>query len=127
MTVNQLLKTHRTWEDYAGMGLGVIVLFSPWLTDQTSHSLAVTNATLAGILLFILAGLEIMRLYRWHEIVTLLVGAWLFVSPYILGYVALTPLATWHVGLGAIIAFLALLEIWQDWGLSDEDLGAHGQ
>ncbi len=127
MARDQLLKVHRSWEDWAGLTLGLLVLFSPWVTEQTSHSSAVANASLTGIVLVLLAGLEIMRLYRWHEVMTLVVGAWLLVSPFMLGYVTVTPLATLHFVLGAIIAVLALLEIWQDWGLSDEELGVHGQ
>jgi SPW repeat len=127
MARNQLLKVHRSWEDWAGLALGILVLLSPWITDQSSNSAAVTSATLTGFLIIFLSGLEMMRLYRWHEIVALLAGAWLFVSPFMLGYATMTPLATWHFVLGAVVAFLALLEIWQDWGLSDDDLAAHGQ
>ena len=127
MARDQLIKVHRSWEDWAVLTLGLLVLLSPWITEQTSHSSAVTNASLAGILLIVIAGLEIMRLYRWHEVATLLLAAWLFVSPFVLGYATIVPLATWHFVLGTVIAVLALLEIWQDWGLSDDDLSAHGQ
>ena len=126
MARDQILRVHRSWEDWACLALGVLVLFSPWITDQSSHYSAVMSATFSGILLILLAGLEMMRLFRWHEVVSLLVGAWLFVSPFALGYATVTPLATWHLVLGAIIALLAALEIWQDWGLSDDDLAAHG-
>jgi hypothetical protein len=33
-------------------------------------------------------------------------------APYVLEYGA--PLRMWHVGLGAAVAILALLELWQD-------------
>lgn len=123
----KLLDVHRSWEDWAGMTLGVLVLFSPWVMEQSSNSTAVTNASLAGIALILLAGLEMMRLYRWHEVATLLVGAWLFISPSVLGYATVHPLSTVHVALGAIVAVLAALEIWQDWRLSDDDMAAHGE
>ena len=122
----KVLDVHRSWEDWAGMALGLVVLVSPWIAEQASQSTAVTNAAITGIVLVLLAGLEMMRLYRWHEFATFLAGAWLFVSPYVLGYATLRPLGTLHLALGAIIALLAMLEIWQDWGLSDDDLAAHG-
>ena len=120
------LEVHRSWEDWAGMTLGLVVLFSPWIAEQASQTSAVTNAAITGIVLVLLAGLEMMRLYRWHEFATFFAGAWLFVSPYVLGYATLRPVATLHLALGAIIALLALLEIWQDWGLTDDDLATHG-
>jgi hypothetical protein len=121
------LNIHRSWEDYAGLLLGIVVLLSPWMAGQTDHNAAVTSATLTGLLLVIVAGLEIMWLYRWHELATFLMGAWLFLSPFVLEYSKMSPLAPLHIGLGSVIAILALLEIWQDWGLTDDDLASHGR
>lgn len=118
---------HRTWEDYAGLMLGIVVLLSPWMAGQTAHSAAVTSASLTGLALIVVAGLEIMRLYRWHEVATLLMGAWLFLSPFMLGYSQMSPLGPTHILLGSVIGMLASLEMWQDWGLSNEQLSVHGQ
>jgi hypothetical protein len=30
-------KTHRTWEDWAGMLLGMAIILSPWFPTQASH------------------------------------------------------------------------------------------
>jgi uncharacterized membrane protein YccC len=123
----KLFDVHRSWEDWAGMALGVLVLFSPWIINQSSNSSAVTSASLTGIVLIVIAGLEMMRLYRWHEVAALLTGAWLIISPNVLGYTTVHPLATMHVALGAVVAVLAALEIWQDWRLSDDELAVHGE
>jgi hypothetical protein len=32
----------------------------------------------------------------------------------------------WHFGLGAVVVLLAVLELWQDWNLSDEEFARHG-
>ena len=32
----RLLGTHRTWEDWCGMLLGVLIVLSPWFPTQTS-------------------------------------------------------------------------------------------
>jgi hypothetical protein len=34
---------------------------------------------------------------------------------------------TWHFVLGALVALLAVVELWQDWNLSDKELAQHGQ
>ncbi len=123
---SQLLSVHRTWEDYAGLFLGIVVVLSPWMAGQTGHSGAVTSASLIGMLLIIVSGLEILRLYRWHEVATLIIGAALFLSPFLLEYTNVSPLGPTHIALGSIISILALLEIWQDWRLTDDQLGTHG-
>ena len=120
------LHIHRSWEDYAGLMLGIVVLLSPWVAGQTAHSAAVTSASLTGLALIVVAGLEMMRLYRWHEVATLILGASLFLSPFMLGYMAMSPLAPMHMILGGVFILLASLEIWQDWGLSDDVLRLHG-
>jgi hypothetical protein len=49
----------------------------------------------------------------------LIVAAWLVISPWALGYRGLGTLTAMQVILGALVAALALLEPWQDRGLTD--------
>lgn len=122
---NDYFAVHRTWEDYVGLVLGIVVVLSPWLVGQTTHSGALTTATSIGVFLMIVAGLEILRLRRWHEVATLVLGFSLFLAPFMLDY-AQGPLGAIHIALGSVISVLAILEIWQDWNLSDDQLGQHG-
>jgi RimJ/RimL family protein N-acetyltransferase len=46
-------------------------------------------------------------------------GVWIMASPFVLNYAG--QLRTWHIVLGAAVALLAVLEIWQD---RDRDLKA---
>ena len=57
MSDYRLLGTHRTWEDWCGMLLGVLIVLSPWFPTQTSHdavdadrSFMVLNTFTVGIL-----------------------------------------------------------------------------
>src|SRR6266550_4101138 len=61
--------THRTWEDWCGMLLGVLIMLSPWFPTQTSHELVdavrgtvIINTITVGILVFGLAQLEYLAL-----------------------------------------------------------------
>jgi predicted permease len=120
-------KTHHTWEDWVLMLLGLLVAISPWMAGETADVAIDISAGLAGVLLIIVSGLELSRLYRWQEIAALLIGLWVIISPSIFNYLGLVPLADWHHALGAVIALMALVEIWQDWGLTDHDLAHHGR
>jgi hypothetical protein len=116
---------HLGWEDWVVMALAILMLLSPWIAGQTADSTPVINASLAGVVLVIVAGLEMARLYRWHEYAAFLIGLWMLAAPSFLGYESLQPLAGWHQALGAGVAFLSVLEIWQDWRLTD--LAEHGR
>ncbi len=109
------LTTHRTWEDWCGMLLGVLIVLSPWFPSPASHevvdaerSFAVLNTFTIGILVFGLAQLEYVALQRWEEVAEIVAGLWL-------------------IAFGGLVVLLAALQLWQDWGLKDEDLLKHGQ
>jgi hypothetical protein len=86
-------KTHRTWEDWCGMLLGVLIVLSPWFPTQADHevvdaerSLVILNTFTIGILVFGLAQLEYVALQRWEEVTAIVLGLWLIASPYLFGY-----------------------------------------
>jgi hypothetical protein len=122
----RIFGVHRTWEDWLGVLLGVVIVLSPWFAGQEGHENATLNAGVIGVLVFTLGAIELVELYRWEEIGEIACGFWLIVSPYVFGYAG-TTLQYWHFGLGAVVALLAMAELWQDRGLSDTQLAEHGQ
>jgi hypothetical protein len=127
-------KTHRTWEDWLGMLLGVLIILSPWFPTQTGHeivdtqrSVVIVNTFAVGILVFFLAQLEYVALQRWEEVAAILLALWLIVSPYVFGYHGDGLLRFYHSTLGGLVLLLATLQLWQDWELSDQDLLKHGR
>lgn len=126
MSVTRFFKTHRSWEDWVGMLIGVLIGISPWLAEQQSDQ-AVWNAILVGALVLLLAQLEYVSLQRWEETGEILLGLWLIAAPFTFGYEEAGLLRYWHFVLGAITVLLASWELWQDWKLSDKELAQHGQ
>ena len=127
MSVDRFFKTHRTWEEWCGMILGIMILLSPWFTTRPEHSEVIINALGVGILVFGLAQLEYFALQRWEEAGSLVLGVWLICSPFVFDYAGAAPLRTWHFVLGALVAALAALELWQDWMRSDQELAEYGK
>jgi hypothetical protein len=123
----RLFSVHRTWEDWAGMLLGVLIGLSPWLTGQQDDAWVMWNATLVGLAVLALAAVELADLHCWEEVGQLACGLWLIASPYVFGYADGGALMFWHFALGAAVVLLAALELWQDWSLSDQELARHGQ
>jgi hypothetical protein len=130
----RFFNTHRTWEDWLGMLLGVLIVVSPWFPSQASHevidadrSYVILNTFVVGMIVFGLAQLEYVALRRWEEVAGILVGLWLIASPYIFGYHGDGMLRFYHSTLGGLVLLLAALQLWQDWDLSDQDMLKHGQ
>jgi SPW repeat len=128
------LTTHRTWEDWCGMLLGVLIVLSPWFPSPAGHEVAdaersfvILNTITVGILIFGLAQLEYVALQRWEEVAEIVAGLWLIASPYIFGYSDDGMLRYWHASFGGLVVLLAALQLWQDWDLNDQDMLKHGQ
>jgi hypothetical protein len=125
MTGVRFFGVHRTWEDWAGIIVGALIVASPWLTGQTGNNVAIWNAMIIGTLVLVLAALQLASLQLWEEVGEILCGLWLITSPFNFGYAG--ALATWHFILGAVVILLAAIELWQDWNLSEDELARHGQ
>ncbi|WKA31787.1 SPW repeat protein [Bradyrhizobium roseum] len=124
---------HRTWEDWCGMLLGVLIVVSPWFpfsnhdVMDAERSTMILNTFVVGMLVFGLGQLEYVALQRWEEVGEIVLGLWLIASPLILGYSGDEALRMWHMTLGAIVAALGALQLWQDWRLSEQELAKHSQ
>ena len=130
----RFFSTHRPWEDWFGMLLGVLIVVSPWFPQQPANdvmdaerSVMILNTFVVGMLVFGLAQLEYVALQRWEEVAEIALGLWLIASPLIFGYSGDDTLRAWHATLGGIVVLLGALQLWQDWGLSDQDLANHAQ
>ena len=122
----RIFDVHRTWEDWIGILFGVVIGLSPLLAGQQGDQPVMWNAMLVGVLVVALAAVELVDLHRWEETGEIACGLWLIASPYIFGYAGAGMLQYWHFGLGAIVVLLAVMELWQDWTLSDKELARHG-
>jgi hypothetical protein len=120
MAVKDFLKSHRSWEDGAGLILGLTIGLSPWLYEDELVPVVVLNSSLNGLSVLILAQLEIVYLRRWEEIAQLACGVWLIASPLLLDYAHKDYLRFWHWALGGMVVILAAFELWQDWGAADQ-------
>lgn len=109
------LMEHRRWEDIASMVLGLIIMVSPlfrFFGDAGGNRTVTGITALVGAAIIVLSGLEQLSLRRWEEFLVFICGVWMVIQPFILNYGG--TLRTWHVVLGALVALLGLLEIWQD-------------
>lgn len=117
-----MTRVHPPWEDWASMAVGGLILISAWAT-LGGLGYATLSAVLVGCLVIMAAWLEVawlefMMPQIWEEWVELVLGLWLVASPWVFGYSQLIVPTVIHIVLGGLVAVLALLELWQDRGLS---------
>lgn len=103
---------HRGWEDLCSAACGVLIVLSPALAYEEVGTAVIISTGLAGVLITMLAMLELMDQQRWEEVVELACGLWIVLSPLVFDYGGLLRIS--HFVLGAAVAVLALLELWQD-------------
>ena len=96
--------------DFYNLVLAAVLIASPWLFTLTNPAgrldLLVSGAAIAALSLG-----AIVAYASWEEWANLLLGVWLVASPWILGFTH-TRAMHFSIGLGAVIGFLALLELW---------------
>jgi hypothetical protein len=102
--------TNAKWCDVANLVLGAFLFLSPMMFGFDAGTVS-QNAYISGI---VIAGLAIAALAAfavWEEWLNLIVGLWVLVSPWVLGFQGTTAM-TVHVIIGAAVAILAAIELW---------------
>src|SRR4051794_4409985 len=90
--------TSRRWQDWVNLVLAVWLFISPWILayaasgaapaggeTATAYS-AAWNAWIFGVVAAVVALWAMSQSAAWQEWVNLLVGLWLFVAPWVLGF-----------------------------------------
>ncbi|WP_407117187.1 SPW repeat protein [Bradyrhizobium sp. LMG 9283] len=103
------LQERETVPDVYNLFLAAVLFISPWLfkltISQGKIDLWVTSAIIA-----ILSLAAIIAYRDWEEWLNVLMGLWLIVSPWLLGFPH-TRAMHLSIGFGAVIVFLALLDL----------------
>jgi len=111
MTTNALA---RRWQDQLILVLGLWLIAAPFVLAYPEQSRQMANAMLAGIVLVLLASLDLYKTYVWAVVINLLVGVWVAVSPWVLGVIGPNDVMWNELVVGAAVVVLALWELRTD-------------
>lgn len=109
--VNTLMAGRRA-QDWANLILAVCLFLSPWVIGFATDAVPTWNAWIAGIVLGALAIAALSAFAEWEEWVNMVIGLWLIVSPWLLGFVANMNAMWTHVILGVLVAALSAWAVW---------------
>jgi hypothetical protein len=98
--------------DIINLCLGAFLFCTPWLFGYSTGAMS-GNAWISGLVIFLASMAALAAFAEWEEWTNIVVGIWLFVSPWVLGFDGSQAM---HIDLviGIIVAVLATIELWSD-------------
>ena len=96
--------------DVANFVLGAFLFFSPWMFGFDAGKVS-ENAFVAGIVIAVLAIAALAAFAVWEEWLNLIVGLWVLISPWVLGFQGTRAMTVTAI-IGVAVAILAAIELW---------------
>ena len=108
---NKLME-RRQDQDWINLVLAIGLFISPWIIGFAAETAPAWNAWIAAIVLGALAIATLSAFAEWEEWVNLVVGLWLIVSPWLLGFAANVNAMGTHVVLGVLVVAASAWAVW---------------
>jgi hypothetical protein len=102
---------NESFVDVINLILGAWLFVTPWLFGFASGA-AGWNAWIMGALIAVVAIAALTAFAEWEEWINLLLGVWVLVAPWALGFADHATAMRNHVGVGIVVAVLAAVELW---------------
>jgi hypothetical protein len=97
------------WQDWITLALGVWLFASPWVLGYAGQPAPAWNSWVLGVIVAIVAAVALIQFAEWEEWVNVILGAWVLVSPWIMGFAQNGPAPLWnHVVVGLLVGGLSL-------------------
>jgi hypothetical protein len=112
------------WRDWVMLVLGAWLFLSPWILGfaggapagaeptVAGPAAAAWNAWIVGVVITALAIWAIVKFAEWQDWLTGILGVWLIIAPWVLGFSSLTAAAWNQVIVGLLVVALAAWELW---------------
>ncbi|MEK9278606.1 SPW repeat protein [Bradyrhizobium sp. ISRA442] len=106
------LKWKESGVDIANLILAALLFLTPWIFGFAHDYPAAPSAWVSGIIIGVVAIAALTKFAEWEEWVNLVLGVWVLVSPWVLGFAAQSAAGWAHVIAGLIVAVLAGVKLW---------------
>lgn len=103
---------NRTAFDVVNIAAGLGLLLSPWYLGYAAETYAAWNAWIVGAGVAVIAAVALFAFHKTEEWVSLLLGVWAILAPWLLGFAAVSMAATVHVIAGLVVAIVAAVNLW---------------
>jgi SPW repeat len=100
-------------QDLVNLFLGIWAIITPWLIGNHPAGGVVADYGIAGILIAFFACAALIAFRPWQEGVNIVLGAWLLVSPWVLGFRANASLMWSAVLIGVLVIICSALVLFR--------------
>ncbi len=103
----------RRWQDIVMLVLGAWLIVSPFVLQYPDYTgYTAMNSYILGIGVIVFAAIALYMPQMWEEWVNLILGAWLIISPLVLGFRDDTVATANHFIVGLLVAADALFAMY---------------
>ena len=97
------MKNQYSWQDFVSLYLGAWAFLTPWVIGHPAGADVIASYVIAGFMIsiFAITGLVVFR--GWPECANIVLGAWLVVSPWLLGFARVDSLRWSALSIGALV------------------------
>jgi len=99
-------------QDWINLICAVLLFISPWALGFSGEALAARTAWISAVVIGIFSIAALVQFAEWEEWLTLLLGLWLIVAPWVVGFSTVAYAFPVFVALGVIIALASISELW---------------
>ena len=103
----------RPLQDWASLICGALLILAPWAVGFASDPAATRTAWITGLVTVVLAIAALARFAEWEEWVTAVLGVWMIVAPWIVGFASFHHASGTFLILGVVVLVASASELWQ--------------
>ena len=111
MASQNALRAH--YQDWVNLVCAVLLFISPWILAFSGDATATRAAWITGVVVAIFAVAALVQFAEWEEWISLLLGVWMIVAPWVVGFSTTGVAVAAFVVLGIVVALASAAEIWQ--------------
>lgn len=95
------------WQDWAKVILGLWLAATPWILGYSGLTGALWSGLISGLIVAVLAALALPAGRQlWSEWLNLIMGAWIFISPWVIGFTT-HSIAFWDALIVGVLVAIA--------------------
>ena len=105
------MKKRNMRQDLVNIFLGIWAVLTPWLVGHHPGAAVVADYGIIGILIAFFACAALIAFRPWQEGINIVLGAWLLVSPWVLGFEANQSVTRSAVLIGVLVIICTALAL----------------
>jgi hypothetical protein len=111
MASQNVLRAH--YQDWINLVCAVLLFISPWILAFSGDVMATRAAWISGVVVAIFAVAALVQFAEWEEWVSALLGLWMILAPWIVGFASVGVAVAAFVVLGIVVLAASASELWQ--------------